>query len=140
MAAGVEALDRNAGKKTEKLLQDRNDTCSVLEVQPAFQRVQDSCSKRSKRVVAALSTCLEVLRHARGSPETDNQARQQVAHLPRKASAAQGSQREHLVPEAARASTPFFVGPDGFTAVDTNVGVVRVGVLFPKATALIIEQ
>ena len=30
-------------------------------------------------------------------------------------------EREHLVPKAARGSTPFFVGPNGSTAVDTDV-------------------
>ena len=30
-------------------------------------------------------------------------------------------QRAHLVPEAERATAPFFVGPDGVTPVDTNV-------------------
>ncbi len=45
-------------------------------------------------------------------------------------------QRERLVPEAARASTPFFVGPDGFTAVDTNV-VLRV--ITDAASALALD-
>ena len=45
-------------------------------------------------------------------------------------------QRERLVPEAARASTPFFVGPDGFTAVDTNV-VLRVITDAASALALV---
>ena len=45
-------------------------------------------------------------------------------------------QREHLVPEAARASTPFFVGPDGFTAVDTNVVLL---VITDAASALALD-